>query len=103
MSTVYRFFSSTNKLLYIGSTTTFFMRTRQHQYTTPWFGECSRIELEHFDNIREAREAEWYYIDKEKPLYNTVGTGRVSPRQALHRRPRLDPDEELEKFMSKRA
>jgi hypothetical protein len=47
-----------------------------HSRNKSWWGEASRIELQHFADLDELLEAEAEAIRIEKPPHNTLGTGR---------------------------
>lgn len=67
---LYRHFSKTGDLLYIGITSRLNIRLREHEKGSPWWGEISRIEIETFSDRESLIDAEKMAILKEKPLYN---------------------------------
>lgn len=67
---VYRHFSSSGELLYIGSSVNVVVRTNQHKKEAKWFKEISTITLQHFETIDEARNAEIDAIQIESPREN---------------------------------
>ncbi len=67
---LYRHFNKDGVLLYVGATSNALLRIDQHRSTAPWYGEISRVEIEHFATRREAIHAEEVAIEKELPLHN---------------------------------
>lgn len=70
MTALYRHFSQTGKLLYVGISLCALQRTIQHKMFAGWFDMVSRIEIQHFSDILLALEAEKIAIKSEKPEYN---------------------------------
>lgn len=69
---LYRFFNSTDVLLYVGITVDPGARFKKHGGDKPWWGQVDRISIEHFATRTEALEAERKAIKEEKPLHNVV-------------------------------
>lgn len=67
---LYRHFSESGELLYIGATKAIDRRTSQHKYVSQWFNEIKDITVERYDTVSEAFKAEKQAIAKEKPKYN---------------------------------
>ncbi len=67
---IYRLFSKSGELLYIGKTTQPFTRPWAHCSQKPWGKEVDRVETEEFDSEEAAFAAEREAIIREKPKYN---------------------------------
>ena len=78
---LYRHFSRTGLLLYVGISNDVLYRTEQHSTTAPWFLDISRIEVEWFGARREALDEETVAIIREKPLWNVRRNGYDVPRK----------------------
>lgn len=70
-TTLYRYFNSDDRLLYVGITGDNTKRQSQHKRNSFWFGEIAKATFQHFDNRGEAAQAEVTAIQNEQPLYNT--------------------------------
>lgn len=70
---LYRFFSATGELLYIGAMLAINIsgRMRHHKCTKPWITETKNISLEWYPNKEDAFAAESAAIAIENPKYNT--------------------------------
>ena len=71
---VYRAYHSDGRLLYIGCS--FRPTNRLHYHATTaatWWPHVTRIDVEHFDTVEEARAAEAHAISTERPLVNQIG------------------------------
>lgn len=82
---VYRCYSHTGVLLYVGCTTDLTGRLRQHRgYSSttpaPWYPLTARVTFEEFPNADEGRAAELAAVTNECPVFNVTGTGKWSPR-----------------------
>jgi predicted GIY-YIG superfamily endonuclease len=75
--TLYRYFDSDDRLLYVGITGDNTKRQSQHRRNSFWFGEIVSATFEHFDNREDADEAESNAITKEKPMYNIAKRGML--------------------------
>lgn len=75
--TLYRYFDSDDRLLYVGITGDNTKRQSQHRRSSFWFGEISYAEFEHYDTREEADESETKAILNEKPMYNIAKKGMV--------------------------
>ena len=69
---MYRFFDGQGRLLYIGATSCFPRRLREHARDKPWWDDVARIDIEHFSSLKAAQTAEVEAIKSEKPLYNKI-------------------------------
>jgi predicted GIY-YIG superfamily endonuclease len=77
-TSVYRLFDADGDLLYVGIAGNPGRRFEQHRADKPWWGEVSRIDLEHWPTRQEAAEAESQAIREESPRYNIA----LRPRPA---------------------
>lgn len=78
---LYRMFTKTRELLYVGISVDVGMRFGQHADDKPWWAEVNSIELEHHDSRAAALAAERTAIIAERPVHNVVhrdggGAGR---------------------------
>jgi predicted GIY-YIG superfamily endonuclease len=73
--TLYRYFDSQDRLLYVGITGDNTKRQSQHRRNSFWFGEITRATFEHFDFREDADEAESNAIRQEKPMHNIAKRG----------------------------
>lgn len=84
---VYRLYAD-RELLYIGATSNIARRYRQHQRTTPWIHEVTRVDLETLPDRDSALAAEAAAIRSEAPKYNVFlqdtghGYHRYSSKEA---------------------
>lgn len=69
-TTLYRHYSQSGELLYVGISLSATLRTARHKCGAHWFKEIATITLEHFDRRRDALKAERRAIKKERPLHN---------------------------------
>ncbi len=67
---LYRFYSATNELLYIGVTRDLERRLAQHLNEKHWYFDIERIKVEHFRTRWAAEDAEKKAIAVEFPKYN---------------------------------
>ncbi len=72
MTTLYRYFDSKDKLLYIGISGKPGKRLHEHYKNQPWSGLIARSEFVHYEGRDEALAAEASAIKSEKPKYNVV-------------------------------
>jgi predicted GIY-YIG superfamily endonuclease len=70
---VYRFFSKSGALLYIGSTGDLLYRISAHQGEKEWFSQVSRIDVCRYSDRHQAWAAESLAIARENPLFNVYG------------------------------
>lgn len=69
---LYRLFSESGVLLYIGITDRGPRRWVEHARSKTWFGSVARFEIERFDSRPDLEAAEVLAIRSERPLYNVV-------------------------------
>lgn len=69
---VYRCYSATGELLYVGCTIKATQRIERHRYDSKWFLEVASITIEHFDLWNDAYAAETLAIIEESPKYNVM-------------------------------
>ena len=81
-TTLYRYFDSDGKLLYVGITGDNVKRQSQHRRNAFWFGEIASATFVHFDSREEALEAEAAAIRYEKPAHNIQGVGGIKVLQS---------------------
>ena len=68
---LYRHFSATGELLYVGISLGAILRLRQHRaMSSPWILDVARIEIQTYPSRAEAAAAEREAIKTEKPKYN---------------------------------
>lgn len=79
---LYRFYSATGQLLYIGITLDPGNRWKQHAKDKPWWADVAGISVENHPDRASVLAAEARAIEVEKPLYNKVrpSLGRKAPR-----------------------
>lgn len=68
--TLYRFFGSSDELLYVGITNNPARRFSKHKDEKAWWLDVSRIELEQHDSRDELLAAERQAVMDERPLHN---------------------------------
>lgn len=78
---LYRFYSATGQLLYVGITNNPGNRFTQHQQDKPWWHDVAGISVERFDTREEALAAETRAIAVEHPLYNVKRPSLPSQRR----------------------
>ena len=72
-TTVYRYFNSEGRLLYVGVTKNQFARLESHREIQEWWPEVYSATFEHFPSRQEALTYEDYVIGAEFPKYNKAG------------------------------
>jgi predicted GIY-YIG superfamily endonuclease len=72
-TTLYRLYDNTDALLYIGIAGNPGRRFEQHRTEKPWWGDVTRITLEHHPTREDALEAELAAIRTENPRHNING------------------------------
>lgn len=70
---LYRAYSVTDQLLYVGISLSVMQRLSQHKTSSAWFKGASRIEVEWYPSRKAALEAELIAIRNEQPIYNKAG------------------------------
>lgn len=78
---VYRFYSRSGELLYVGLTDSPERRFAQHRLTQEWWGDVQTVELEWHPARSDAFKAETAAIKTESPLHNV----KLTPRSARER------------------
>lgn len=73
---LYRFFSRSGELLYVGITNNWSARLKQHRAGKPWYREAVRVELNVYPSRDAADRAERFAIRHERPLHNLVHNRR---------------------------
>lgn len=73
--TLYRFWDSSEQLLYIGISGSPETRWRAHGRDKPWWRDVCRVTVEHFDNRADLEAAEIAAIREEKPRHNVTHNG----------------------------
>lgn len=71
---LYRMFSASGELLYIGQSAVPHNRLSQHRFSSDWVTQTVKITVEWFANRDEAMRAEAEAIRAERPLHNVAGT-----------------------------
>jgi DNA-binding transcriptional regulator YiaG len=85
MHHLYRHFSTSGELLYVGISLHAVTRLPQHKSSAPWFDSVASVTMDAFETKSEAAEAERRAIASEKPRFNVVGT--VCPHAARYTKP----------------
>lgn len=73
---LYRFYSATGELLYVGITLNPSARWKRHRRDKPWWSEVARITLETHPDRPAVLAAERAAIETEHPQHNVVHNGR---------------------------
>lgn len=82
--TVYRCYSTTGRLLYVGYSADCAERLAQHRRSSPWYGDVDKIAVKVFRSRKEASAAELSAIRSEWPLHNVRhAAGWTEPRRRL--------------------
>lgn len=71
--TLYRFFDSEGRLLYVGISKFFEARLKQHYRNSSWFFDSHSVTLEHFETREQVEHAESIAIKTESPMHNKAG------------------------------
>ena len=69
---VYRYFTPTDRLLYVGCTSKFNARISSHKRASEWFRFVSYITVEHYRSKIAAVAAEERAIRSEMPKFNSI-------------------------------
>jgi len=67
---LYRFWDSSNSLLYIGISKSFGNRFNQHAHMAEWFSKAHSVTIEHYSDRKSVESAEKRAIKTEKPIHN---------------------------------
>lgn len=92
-ATVYRMYDADSQLLYVGCTIQWPKRLADHQ-SKPWWADVTRVELQHFDDHRDALTVEGHAQDAEAPIHNVIRNGRIPNLKARRRDLKRQRDEE---------
>lgn len=76
---VYRLFASDGQLLYVGATSHFHRRMKEHRQKSVWWRWAARSTVTRYPSMAEALAAEAAAIRDEAPTFNLRGV----PRNAL--------------------
>lgn len=77
---LYRFYSATGQLLYVGITMSPPDRFKSHRDTKAWWAEVAGITVENYESRGDLEKAERRAIQVERPLHNVVHNGNRKPR-----------------------
>jgi predicted GIY-YIG superfamily endonuclease len=73
--TLYRFFATDGRLLYIGITANAKNRWEQHEWSKSWWLEAGDCKIEHYPNRAAVLDAEEAAIKAEQPIHNIMHNG----------------------------
>jgi predicted GIY-YIG superfamily endonuclease len=76
-NTLYRFYDSTGRLLYVGITSNPVARFRQHRQDKVWWSDVADIKMQHFGSRTDLEMAEKIAIRDERPLWNVMHARKV--------------------------
>jgi len=79
---VYRCFSASGALVYVGATRSLAYRLRQHELSSHWWPLVARVEDERFADMDTAFAAEALAIKAERPSHNGGHWGMGTERRA---------------------
>jgi hypothetical protein len=68
--TLYRFYDSTNSLLYVGISNTWYQRFHQHERRSGWFSRVAHATFESYESRNAVEAAELLAIKTENPQFN---------------------------------
>jgi predicted GIY-YIG superfamily endonuclease len=80
---VYRFFSGTGDILYIGMSSNPFMRAVVHKSSSDWYFDVKNMTIDWFESREVAAKKEAEAIRAEKPIHNIAST--KTPKSMLPR------------------
>lgn len=80
---LYRYWDSTDRLLYVGISVNALVRMTQHRDEAAWWSEADKVTFERLPTREAMYEAERYAIEVEHPLHNVVGvlTKHTTPKE----------------------
>lgn len=81
-TTLYRFFDSKGRLLYVGVSKSPLVRLGQHRSEKPWWSQIETTRMEHFPSKEEAYKAETVAISVENPIFNISGRKPVRRKRS---------------------
>jgi predicted GIY-YIG superfamily endonuclease len=76
---LYRFYSATGQLLYVGITMNPPRRLKEHRKSKDWWAEVAEITIENHDSRAAVADAERTAIQTEHPRYNIVHAKNDGP------------------------
>ncbi|OBB15481.1 hypothetical protein A5731_00500 [Mycolicibacterium conceptionense] len=85
---LYRFYSTTGQLLYVGITMNPPQRFKKHRDTKDWWTEVAGISIENYDTREDLENAERRAIQVEHPIHNVV---RAKPKHQPQPVPEPEP------------
>jgi predicted GIY-YIG superfamily endonuclease len=68
--TLYRFYDSSDSLLYVGITNTWYQRFHQHERSSGWFSKVAYATFESYESREAVEDAELVAIKTENPQFN---------------------------------
>jgi len=86
---LYRIYSASNELLYVGISARILGRIAEHKESKGWFRDTARVDIVWLTTREEAVAAEAYAIKSEMPLYNkhlNDKSGSARTRKKLRKR-----------------
>lgn len=89
MTTLYRLYARSGRLLYVGITDDWSKRRVQHAADKDWWHQVDQVALVEFEDRLAAIDAERRAIRAEQPAHNIVGTG-LRRGDRIDRSPRID-------------
>ena len=90
---LYRHFSESGNLLYVGVSLSAVQRLSQHKDHSKWFDEIHEVKIEWFPSRSEALDAETKAIQRESPLHNIMKKGdRKGKRETAFQRAERERD-----------
>ena len=89
---LYRFYSATGQLLYVGITANPPTRFKAHRSTKEWWTQVVGITLENYSTREDLANAERRAIQVERPLHNIVHAKRETTN--VIRDPELEPTDD---------
>ena len=87
-TTLYRYFNSSNELLYVGISKSPMQRLEEHKYRAAWFESAESVKFEKFDTRDAALKAESIAIKNENPIFNIQNKPK-QPKKITEEKPLL--------------
>lgn len=104
VTSVYKLYNKSDELLYIGISGSAITRLSQHKQDKQWYIEIARVEIEHYETEKQARDVEGILIKELNPRYNRArpGCGRRHPdlMQTLQQRLNKSMDNLLDRVVN---
>lgn len=82
---LYRHYNKNDKLLYVGISLCYLIRTKHHEGNSFWFGDVHSIKIKSFSTRAEAEHAEKVAIKNEAPLYNKTFSNKKNVEKHTHK------------------